>query len=168
MKERRISSARHLQYAQGYLELGLIKEAAEEIEEIAGAELLSLDVLRFRIDLHMAAKQWDILVGVAKAVCAVAPGDANAWVHWAYALRELQQIEEARDVLLQAEPLHAEANPVIHYNLACYYALLGDLEEAKRRLAMACTLDEEWNKTARADPDLKSLWTLSDPPSGTT
>ncbi len=59
----------------------------------------------------------------AKPVCTAAPSDVNDWVHWAYALRELQRVEEARDVLLKAEPLNADKEPVIRYNLACYYSL---------------------------------------------
>ncbi len=143
--------------------MGLINEASDEIEAIEGDDRLALDVLRFRVDLYMAAKQWDMVIAVAMPVCAVAPGDANAWVHWAYALRELQRVEEARDVLLKAEPLHADKEPVIHYNLACYYSLLGDIPEAKRRLEIACRADEEWRKSAIEDPDLKALWESFEP-----
>lgn len=150
-------SVKKLQYARGYLELGLIKEAEEEINSIDGPDHLSLDVLRFRVDLHMAAKQWERVVAVARPVCAVAPGEANAWVHWAYALRELNRVEEAREVLLQAEPLHAESEPVIHYNLACYASLLGDLAEARRRLELAFQAGDEWKEAARTDPDLEAL-----------
>jgi Flp pilus assembly protein TadD len=99
-----------------------------------------------------------MVVAVAKPVCQAAPGDAAAWIHWAYALRELNRVEEARDVLIKAEPLHAEANPVIHYNLACYYSLLGEIEEAKRRLSIACKADETCRKTGIDDPDLRALW----------
>jgi predicted Zn-dependent protease len=152
-----ISTARRLQYGCGYLALGLVNEAFAEIEAIEGPDRLSLDVLRFRVNLFMEAKQWKDVVALAQTVCAAAPGDPDVWVSWAYALRELQRVVEAREVLLQAEPLHAAANPVIHYNLACYYALLGDLPEARRRLALACKADKDWAKAALDDPDLEAL-----------
>ncbi|MFM8336403.1 MAG: TPR end-of-group domain-containing protein, partial [Opitutaceae bacterium] len=81
----------------------------------------------------------------------------QGWIHWAYALRELGRIEQALAVLQEAEPLHPKVG-VIHFNLACYHCLLGDLPAAKRRLERACRIKPDWKKTALEDPDLKGLW----------
>ena len=152
-----IKTRRRLEYASGFLELGLIAEARAEIAAISEPDQRSLDVRRLRVRLHMEAKEWSLLIELAPSVCAEAPGDADAWIYWAYALRELQRVEEAQSVLLQAEPLHGESCAVLQYNLACYASLLGDLTEAKRRLEIACRSSEEWRVAARTDPDLKAL-----------
>ena len=43
---------RHLEYASGYLALGMLNEASDELEMIQGDEALSADVMRLRIDLY--------------------------------------------------------------------------------------------------------------------
>lgn len=153
-----IPTSRHLEYARGYIDLGMVNDASDELEAIEGDDRLSPDVLRVRIDLYFEAKQWDMVVAVAKPVCEAMPQDSDAWINYAFALRELQRITEARDVLLIAEPLHGTSCAVLHYNLACYYCLLGDMPEAKRRLSVACKAADTWKTAALDDPDLKAMW----------
>jgi hypothetical protein len=47
---------------------------------------------------------------------------------------------------------------VLHYNMACYECLLGDIPEARRRLSVACKMGKEWKTGALTDPDLKTMW----------
>jgi len=107
--------------------------------------------------LYMESKQWKPVTAVAKTLAEAKPECEKAWIAWAFALRELQRIAEAREVLLRAEQIHGPTSPVLHYNLACYYSLLGDLPEAKRRLSIACSMGDEWENEARSDPDLEAL-----------
>jgi tetratricopeptide (TPR) repeat protein len=152
-----ISTQKRLQYARGYIGLGLINEANEELEAIEGDARISTEVLRVRIDLSMEAKQWDLVVNLARPVAVIMPEDEQVWISWAYALRELDQITEAEEVLLKAEKVHGHKSAILHYNLACYACLLGHHELANQRLKQAIKLDkqleDEWDK----DPDLKAL-----------
>jgi len=152
-----IPNHRRLEYARGYIELGLVSEAADELDAITSDARLSTDVLRVRVDLYMASKEWELVIVVAKPVCEASPADEGAWVAWAYALRELQQVTEAQDVLLRAEPLHGKTCGVLHYNLACYACLLGNLKEARRRFAKACKMNPEWKTASLDDDDLRAL-----------
>ena len=145
---------RHLRYASGYLELGMVDEASAELERIAFGDQLQLPVLAVRIELHMTAKHWDSVVGLGRTLTQQTPENERGWICWAYALREQQQIAEAKAVLLKAEPLHGGTSAVLHYNLACYDCLLGDLSEAKRRLATACRMEKSFEAAALDDPDL--------------
>ena len=47
---------------------------------------------------------------------------------------------------------------LLHYNLACYYCLLGEMADAKKRLRVACKMDKEWKEEALDDEDLKAMW----------
>ena len=49
-------------------------------------------------------------------------------------------------------------HPNIHYNLACYSARLGKIEEAKRLLAIAIELDPIFKEPSLEDEDLKAIW----------
>ncbi len=148
---------RRVEYGRGYLELGLLEDAEAELDAIPEEEQSDLDVLELRVDLHMEMKHWERVVGTAELVCEQRPANERAWIAWAYALRELQRVVEAKAVLLRADVLHGAKCGVIHYNLACYYCLLGNLAEAERRLKRACILNSSWREVALEDADLRAL-----------
>ena len=152
-----ISTSRRLEYATGFIDLGLLNEASDELELIEGEDRLSAAVMAARSNLYMAAKDWDLLIAVARELTRLTPKNDQGWIQWAYALRELGRVAEAKAVLLQAEPIHAKC-AVLHYNMACYECLLGDIPEARRRLAVACKMGKEWKTAALDDPDLKAIW----------
>lgn len=152
-----ISTRRRLEYASGFIGLGMLAEAEHELDQIAAPDRGSPAVLSAWLDLLMAGKAWDALIGAAHSLTALQPTEEKGWIFHAYALRELSRIAEAQAVLLQAEPLHGATCGVLHYNLACYACLLGDKAEARRRLALAAALDKSWLESALDDPDLASM-----------
>ena len=158
MKRPSIPTARRVQYARGFMELGMLVEAARELEAVEGAARIDAPVMELQVDLHMAAKHWDLVVALAEELTARHPAESSGWISRAFALRELGRIREAKEVLLQAEPEHGRTCSVLHYNLACYHCLLGEMKPARARLARACKMEKTWKQEARSDPDLKALW----------
>lgn len=150
-------AVRRMEYALGYLTLGMLTEAGEELDSIAPEEQWLPLVRSMRVDWHLAQKQWKKVIIVAGELARAHPDVENAWIGWAYALRELNQVDEARAVLRQAEPHHGETSAVLQYNLACYDALLGSLESARARLATAIRMDKQFKAASRDDPDLAAL-----------
>jgi Flp pilus assembly protein TadD len=142
----------------GYIELALLHEAAAELDAVAFEDRFTAEVMAARVELHMAEKKWESVIDYASLLTSKNPADVNGWTAWAYALRELNRIEEARDVLLEAESLHGAEESLIEYNLACYLCLLGDLAGAKARLKKACRMNSENRESALVDTDLKPLW----------
>jgi len=84
------------------------------------------------------------------------PVDPVFFINSATCLHELGRTTEARELLLAGPPSLRE-RPLYHYNLACYEAQLGDLEEARRRLARAVELRPDLAERATTDPDLAPL-----------
>ena len=152
-----ISTAQRVQYATGYIALGLLDQAEAELAAIPSEAGELPDVLAAHTELAMAAKRWASVVRFARRLTEVEPSDVQGWVWWAYALREMQQIREARSVLLQIETAHGDEHAVVPYNLACYYCLLGEIDAAKRYFAKACKLDPSFKESAATDPDLEGL-----------
>jgi tetratricopeptide (TPR) repeat protein len=152
-----IPARRRYEYASGYLALGMIKDAARELQALVGTDADSAEALQLWIALRHETKQWEPLVTVARRLARLHPDMEQGWVSWAYALRELERIEEAQAVLREAEPQHGESCAVLHYNLGCYACLLGDRDEARRRLERAFSMDPEFKDTAAEDPDLASM-----------
>jgi tetratricopeptide (TPR) repeat protein len=149
---------RRLRYATGYIELNLLNDASDELEAIAFEDRLAPPVLAVRIELHLAAEQWETVVGVGRELAHRAPENERGWICWAYALRALQRVEAARDVLLEAEPLHGKASATLHYSLGCYYCLLGQLDTAIECLKRAFELHPEFKHAAVDDPDLAGMF----------
>lgn len=154
---RGIPTYRRVEYTRGFLELGLLPEAAVELRKVAAADRARPDVQLVQIDLFMAARQWDRVVVAARRLARQAPDVEGAWIAWAYALREVQDIGSARKVLIEAEVLHGTC-AVLQYNLACYNSLLGDRMEARRRLKRVAKMDAAWLESALDDRDLEALW----------
>jgi tetratricopeptide (TPR) repeat protein len=154
-----IPTRKHLDYALGYIELGLFAEAREELSRITAADRKLPPVLGVLLELAMSEEAWTAVVKLAPQVADVDPSNERPWIAWAYALRERGNISEARDVLLRGAAAISEPSVLVDYNLACYFCLLGDLKEARRRLDSVFARDPHWKTDARQDPDLAALHT---------
>lgn len=153
-----ISSQRRRDYARGYLALGLNDEAVGELAFLTLVDLEDTDSVDVLVDAGMETKNWPAVVNSAQELTKRRPADDKGWIAWGYALRELDRVPEAREVLLRAEAIHGNTCAVLHYNLACYYSLLGDLSLARKRFARAIKMHPAFAEGGREDPDLKALF----------
>ena len=158
-----IPTRKHLDYALGYIELGLFPEAREELTRITATDRELPPVLGVLLELAMAEEAWPAVLSLAPQVADADPSNERPWIAWAYALRERGQITEARDVLLRGAPAITEPSVLVDYNLACYFCLLGDLPEARRRLALVFVREPAWKKEAGRDPDLAAIHAKTSP-----
>lgn len=152
-----ISTARRLEYVQGYLSLGMVNDAAAELDLINARDQESDEVLEITIDLYSMRQDWERAVTAARDYAQRHPGEPKGWISWAFALRRFKSIAEAELVLLQAEQQIGATCALVHYNLACYRCQLGDRAGALHRLARACRMDPHWKSAALKDPDLDPI-----------
>jgi predicted Zn-dependent protease len=142
--------------AQGYSELGLPDLAIAELD------LLPLDMqespmgIEARLSVMMQAKQWQDALGLGRTLCRVAPERTAGFIHAAFCLHELGFSREARELLVSGPPA-LKAEPTYHYNLACYEAALGNLDQARAHLKVSFAMDKKLKDFARTDPDLEPL-----------
>ena len=147
---------RHLQAAQGFLDLGLPLEAHEELEEIE-PELRHLsEVLALKVPIFQALRKWALMEVVAKELCIRQPDEPRWLLSLAEAIRRGRSLQEGMQVLVQAAMRFPE-EPILFYTLACYQAQLGYLNAAKGRLADAVRLDPAFGELAQDEPDLTPL-----------
>jgi len=152
----------HLLAAHGWLELNNAAEAGEEIARISPENLEHPDVLEARWAVCAAGERWEAGLEVAEILLRVAPDRASGWLNRAYALRRANGggLQRAWDALRPGYDKFPKAE-VIPYNLACYAAQMGRLDEAWEWLhkAMETAGDVDVIKTmALADKDLNALW----------
>ena len=150
----------HLNAAQGWFGLGDCKSALAELEFIAPVMRSHPDVLAVRCDIYTATMKWPAVVAVAWALVRLIPDKPSGWVRRSFALHGLKQTQQAFDLLLPAAEKFPEI-PTIPYNLACYCAQLGKLEEARRWLRQSYEIGNAkmLKMVARYDPDLAPLFT---------
>lgn len=146
-----------MEAALGYLQLGLYEDANDEIECLTPRERVSPVALMLRAHIYMELKSWGLLREVAVVLVDTIPEDADNWTWLAYATRRTTDVPSAEEIVLRALEIHPE-DAMIHYNLACYAAQLGRLEEAGARLKQAVHLNPEIRLMALDDPDLEPIW----------
>ena len=147
---------RRLSHAHGYLELGMVAEAAAELDQIATADADRIEVLALRLAVLHEQRDWPSVRALAADLVRRGVADAGVWVTWAYATRRADSIEAAEKILLTAEQQHP-GDPTIQFNLGCYACQRGELREARRRIDRAIELDPKFKALAANDPDLEPL-----------
>ncbi|HRE81267.1 MAG TPA: hypothetical protein PLN52_09480 [Opitutaceae bacterium] len=153
-----ISPERHAEYARGYLALGLLKESSRELEKIAKNDRNLPVVLSTRIELHTQEKNWTKVITAARELTRQCPTSETGWIGWAYALREMNKIEEAFSVLSQVEKRSPSCSALVHYNLGCYLSLLGHRLLALAHLRQAFLLEPDFRSESFRDRDLEAIW----------
>ena len=112
-------------------------------------------MLEVRWQVYARAKRWEQCVEIAEAIIKIAPDRPEGWIHAAYALHELKKPGPAFDQLV---PVAASFPKewVIPYNLACYCAQTGRLDDCEAWFKKAMAIDSDSVKReALDDPDLQ-------------
>lgn len=131
-----IPTKTRLQYANGYLELGMINEASEEIESIIGEDRMSLAVISFRMKMYRQAEYWPALEAVLNHIAKMAPRKPDGWINYAHALKEMGKTEDAKEVASKALAQQLN-NASLWFSLGCYCSLLGETKEASKHVKKA-------------------------------
>jgi Flp pilus assembly protein TadD len=145
-----------LRAALGWLELGLPEEALSELTALSARERMRRHALELRLLAEMEAERWNAAADTGRLLCMKEPKEPRFFIHAAYCLHETGDTLAARDWLMKG-PAALMGDPLFHYNLACYLAVLGERKRAKSHLNRAFELDETLKETAQADTDLEAL-----------
>lgn len=148
---------RSLRAADGYLYLGLAPEALAELEAIAVTDKADAAVMLARIRVLLHLRRWKEAESLSSEGSQMHQDEEEFTVQRAFALHQMRRGEKAIEVLLAA-PEWIRRTGILHYNLACYEARLGDLKIAQQCINAAIQLNAAMKKNAHHDPDLQDLW----------
>jgi Flp pilus assembly protein TadD len=155
------TSAHQLNAVLGWLELGNVKEARDELNRMGEREQNRADLLEVRWILDARQEDWPAALQTAERLLQVAPDNSSGWLHRAYAMRRVPQgsIEKAAEALRPAFEQFPE-EPTIPYNLACYACVLGNLDDARKwfKEAMRRGVPKKIRAMGLSDSDLEPLW----------
>jgi predicted Zn-dependent protease len=147
---------RALLAAQGYIELDMPDEALRELDELPPGERDLQQVLQVRLFVLMRARRWAEAMEVCDTLRKADPGQTTGYIHGAFCLHELGRTREAKELLLSG-PAALLREATYYYNLGCYDAVLGNLDEALHALEISFKMDDKFREIAKYDPDLKSV-----------
>jgi cytochrome c-type biogenesis protein CcmH/NrfG len=141
----------------GYLELGMLDEAARILDEIDPKDRRRKEVLHAQLELATAAEQWHRAVATAASLVRSHPEDPAGWLVLARSLTKTANAEYAEAVLTKACKWHPEITLLI-LDVAREATALGCFKEAKIWLKCAIHLQESVRSSALRDLRLKPLW----------
>lgn len=146
----------------GWLELGSPAEAENELAQISAEFQKEPIILDLWWQVYGDQKNWAEALRIAREMVQLDPTLVSGYIQEAYALRRAPGggVEQARKILLAAVRLFPDED-LIPYNLACYAAQLGQLDEAwdwlQKSIAVAGNA-KAIKQRALKDDDLTALW----------
>ena len=154
-----IEDERHLNAAKGWIDLGNHIEAFNELEKIAPRNRAAPEVLEVRWQIYTLAGKHDNALPIAEALVKAVPKRYQVHIWRAHSLHELGRTREAINFLTVTAACFPDRG-IIGYHLACYYAELGELQDARDWLKGAFRTEEAkaLKQKALDDPKLKELW----------
>ena len=132
----------NLRAACGYAELGMARESIAELDAIECRFQRRPEVLK-----------------ISRELCRVAPDCGAGFLHAGFCLHELGKTKQAKDLLLKG-PVALLKEPIYYYNMGCYDALLGNVDQARENLETSFKMDSTFRELAKVDPDLETLQTV--------
>lgn len=147
--------------AVGWIELGNLAEAKDQLRQVSKATSEHPMVLKIWWQIHAEEKDWVNGLKIAEALVSLEPKNSFGWLHRAYALRRVPGggLIAAREALMPAHEKFPR-DPIIPYNLACYACQLNELDEARTWFRHALEIGDapKLKEMALVDDDLKPLW----------
>ncbi len=146
-----------LQAAEGFVYLGMHREALKELDRVPETEQELADVLIARVRVLLHLNRFATAAKLSQRGETLHRNEDEFTVQRAFALHKMEKPEEAARVLQEA-PGWLRRTGILHYNLGCYEARWGNLVVARQCVQTAIELNNAIKKNARQDPDLAELW----------
>ena len=110
------------------------------------------EVLQMRLFIVMRAKRWEQALAVCARLRAYRVRSATTgYIHGAFCLHEMGRTLEAKQLLLNG-PASLFGEPTYYYNLGCYDAVLGNLDEAAQHFETSFRMDRKVPRNRQVRP----------------
>jgi tetratricopeptide (TPR) repeat protein len=147
---------RQLAAAEGYLALEMPDQALRELSEISDpgeaafrCGLLRGEALRAKQDYRNALHSF-------QQASELEPDDLSALLGMAWCFKRIDRVDQSIEVMRQAYQAHPDV-PVVLYNLACYYSLAREKDQALSWLGRALRMHQEFIKLISDETDFDPL-----------
>jgi len=147
----------HLSRSNGYRELGIYDESILELEEIEGEDRWHPSVVEARYKTYRDAKEWELAMTMARVLANGMPDKLEWLKNHVDAMTECGDTAGALQLLKDASERFGEDGK---YLLAVgrQYALLCEIEEAKKYVKRAIKADSSLKAEFLDDPAFDPVW----------
>ncbi len=152
----RVRRERHLEAARGYLALDMPDHAVRELNAIDSAQECAFEVNQLRGEALRQKKEHEEALRAYSHALAENPKDLSVMLGMAWCYKRTDQLAKAISAMESAYRT-ASDEPIVLYNLACYFALAGDKNQALSWLGRSLRLDESLRKLIRDESDFDRL-----------
>lgn len=147
---------RRLEAARGYLALEMPDHAVRELNAVDTPEECAFEVNQLRGEALRLNKQHDEALRVYSRALAENPQDVSVMLGMAWCYKRTDQLDKAISAMENAYQA-ASDEPIVLYNLACYFALAGDKNQALSWLGRSLRMDASLRKLIPDEPDFNRL-----------
>ena len=145
-----------LEKTRGYIDLGMFKEALNEIERLPPKLRANPEVQEMRIIIELDRENYNQALALCEVLIEFQPERHAGFIQGAYCLHAMQRTEDAIEHL-QSGPVTLQEESVYFYNLACYEVALGKNQAAYSWLQHAIEMEPAARRRALEDQDLEPL-----------
>jgi tetratricopeptide (TPR) repeat protein len=158
--------------AEGYLELGMPQQALETLARLGEPAAFDGHALYLRGEALRAMERYHEALLPLTEAAKVAPENVHVCFALGWCYKRTGQIHLAIRSLERALATQP-AEPLVHYNLACYWSLAGSKQRALQFLAQALEMDPNFRglidgesdfDPIRSDPQFQALCASSGAP----
>ena len=147
---------RRLSEAEGYLMLGMPHKALAILESRNDWATMQFEAALLTGEALRTSGQHREALKPLEMAAALRPGDVGVAIALGWCYKRTQRLAQAIDALGRA--VRSKPNePLLHYNLACYWALASNPTKATQALANALKLDPDLRTLVPHETDFDSL-----------
>ena len=156
----RVRLQRILREAEGYLELSMPGQALALLDRIEEPGTYKGQQVYLKGEALRALEKYPDAVPVLIDAVDLAPSNIHAWMALGWCYKRTGRLDEAIESLERAHEVEP-GEPLIAYNLACYYSLKGAKQQALEHLTRAINSKPELREMVGREPDFDPI--RSDP-----
>ena len=147
---------RQLDEAEGYLMLNLPRRALQILESRADWATMQFEASFLTGEALRALERYREALKPLEVAAALRPGDLGVAIALGWCYKRTHRLAQAIDALERAARHHPD-EPLLHYNLACYWSLAGNATKALDELAAALELEPTLRTLIPEESDFDQL-----------
>ena len=147
---------RHFNAAEGYLMLEMPEQALRELSCIGPTDSDSEKYYCLLGQAQQLAKHFSEALESYQSAYEKAPENLTTLMGMAWCYKRTDQLPLAISIMEEAHRHHAD-QPIVLYNLSCYFALAGDKTNALSWLGRSLRMESGLLKLIAQEPDFDSL-----------
>jgi Flp pilus assembly protein TadD len=147
---------RRLEAASGYLELDMAEHALRALDEIKDPETIPFEFNHLRGEALKALGRWEAALRAYSRALAECPDDLGVLMGMAWCYKRTSRLSQAIAAMEHANRAHPR-EPIVLYNMACYYSLGGDKVQALSWLGRALRMESSLRRLIPEEADFDPL-----------